>query len=75
MRTIEAKAIVTSDGTHTIQVPPDIRAGEHRVVVVIEELPVKDAERPPLNFPVDHYGSWPDDLSLRREDMYNDNGR
>lgn len=39
------------------------------------------AERPaagrraPFEFPVDHVGQWPADLSLRREDLYGDNGR
>jgi len=28
-----------------------------------------------LGFPVDDLGSWPQGLSLRREDMYGDNGR
>lgn len=28
-----------------------------------------------LNFPVDDLGPWPEGLSLRREDMYGDNGR
>jgi hypothetical protein len=32
-------------------------------------------KRPPLNFPVDSYGSWPENLSLRREDIYNECGR
>lgn len=31
--------------------------------------------RAPFTFPVDHVGQWPQDLSLRREDMYGDNGR
>ena len=29
----------------------------------------------PLNFPVDDLGAWPESLSLRREDMYGDDGR
>lgn len=29
----------------------------------------------PLDFPTDDLGPWPEDLSLRREDMYGDNGR
>jgi len=28
-----------------------------------------------LDFPVDNLGKWPEDLSLRREDMYDDDGR
>ena len=31
--------------------------------------------REPLDFPVDDLGPWPEDLSLRREDMYGDDGR
>lgn len=29
----------------------------------------------PLDFPVINVGKWPEDLSLRREDMYGDDGR
>lgn len=28
-----------------------------------------------LDFPVDHLGAWPADLTLRREDLYGDDGR
>ena len=28
-----------------------------------------------LDFPVDNPGPWPEELSLRREDMYGDDGR
>lgn len=80
MLTIEATATLTPDGQLTIAVPPNalplgLPPGEHRVVLLIEEQPQTQKERPPLNFPVDSYGSWPDDLSLRREDMYDDWGR
>ncbi len=33
------------------------------------------APRKPLDFPVISVGKWPEDLSLRREDMYGDDGR
>lgn len=29
----------------------------------------------PLNFPVDDLGPWPEEMGLRREDIYDDNGR
>ena len=35
----------------------------------------KSTEDEPLDFPTDDLGPWPEDLSLRREDMYGDNGR
>jgi hypothetical protein len=40
---------------------------------IYEEGVLKPLE--PLNFPVDSYGSWPKNLSLRREDIYDDKGR
>jgi hypothetical protein len=80
VKTITATAIVTADGKITLQLPPDIPAGEHQVVLVIDEQPAaakpeKKKERPPLDFPVISVGTWPADLSLRREDMYDDDGR
>lgn len=75
MRTIETTTVVTSDGKLIAQVPADIPEGEYRVVIVIDEQPVKKEKRPPLDFPVDNWGPWPEDLSLKREDMYDEWGR
>lgn len=75
MRTIETTATVTDDGTLMVPVPPDISPGQHRVVVVIDEPPRSAAERPPLELPVHDSGPWPEGLSLRREDIYDDRGR
>ncbi len=75
MKTIETIATVTEDNKLIADVTPDISPGEHRVVLVIEENSTSKKSRPPLSFPVDHYGPWPADLSLRREDMYGDDGR
>ena len=52
--------------------PLDIK--EHTKVRIIIESE-KDRKRPPLNFPVDSYGSWPKNLSLRREDIYDESGK
>ena len=35
----------------------------------------KTTGKEPLDFPVDDLGPWPEGLSLRREDMYGDDGR
>jgi hypothetical protein len=80
MKSIETIATVTADGKITVQLPPDIPAGEHKVIVVIDEklLPKKPEtkeKRSPLDFPVIHVGSWPENFSLRREDMYGDDER
>lgn len=80
MKMIETVATVTENRQMTVQLPPDITPGEHQVVLVIDEKPVNEVpatkkERPPLNFPVRSYGAWPADLSLRREDIYGDDGK
>jgi hypothetical protein len=75
MRAIETTATVTEDGRLTVQVPPDIPSGEHDVVIVLGPRVGLPHERLPLNFPVHDSGPWPADLSLRREDMYDDWGR
>ena len=35
----------------------------------------RSSDRQSLNFPVISVGRWPEDLSLRREDLYGDDGR
>jgi len=75
-RTIETRVTVDEQGLATLQFPPDGPPGEHKVVVVIEEvstgrpnLSVKDL--PKHNIP------WPfaPTETFRREDMYGDDGR
>jgi len=75
VRTIQATARVTPDGTLTARVPQDVTPGEHQVVIIVEDSAPLQATRPALGFPVDHIGAWPSDLSLRREDLYGDAGR
>jgi hypothetical protein len=75
MRTIETTAVVTPEHTITVQLPPDIPPGSHRVVVVIE----RNGTAPP---PVVSWREWaphntgPVDPAntFRREDLYGDDG-
>lgn len=69
MKTIETVAKVDNNGILTAQVPPEIPPGEHKVVLVME-ISQPEKKRPPLDFPVHSVGSWPEGLSLRREDFY-----
>jgi hypothetical protein len=76
MRAIQTTALVDAEHRATIQLPEDVAPGEHRVVVVIEEQAIKEfASRSLADFPVIDVGPWPEGLSLRREDMYGDDGR
>ena len=42
MMTIETTGVVSNDGKLTVDVPPDVRPGEHRVVVVIDDITSND---------------------------------
>jgi hypothetical protein len=75
MRTFESFASVTPDGTLMMNVPFKVSPGKHKVVVVIDEMSIDVPKSGSFLFPVDSYGSWPDGLSLNREDMYSENGR
>ena len=74
MKTIETRVMVKEAGTVTVPLPPGVSPGEHDVLVVIDEGEAKP-KRKDFDFPVISVGKWPEDLSLRREDMYNDDGR
>lgn len=75
MRSIETTANVTSEGTLTVEIPRDIPLGRHRVVIVIDEQHVERRRLELLDFPVDDLGPWPENLSLSREEMYDERGR
>ena len=75
MRTIEATATVADDGTLTVRVPSDLPPGKHKVVLVVEDYGPSRIEQSQLDLPEFDVGPWPDGLSLRREDMYDDWGR
>jgi hypothetical protein len=74
VKTIETQLQVTADGQVVLPALPELTPGAYDVVLVIVPAQ-KETERGPLNFPVDDLGPWPEDLSLRREDMYDDDGR
>lgn len=75
MSTIRMRIHVAPDHTITGTAPAELPGGEHEAVVS-----VGPAVTPPTkpfrmaDFPVDN-GLWDDSISLRREDMYGDDGR
>ncbi len=75
MKTIETTATVADNGSLTLQMPPEIVPGKHKVVVVVDEETVEAKKQRSLEIPVIHLGKWPENLSLRREDLYGDDGR
>jgi hypothetical protein len=71
MKSLELRLQVTSEGELVLPSVPELEPGEYNVVLVIENSTVS-ANRPPLDLPVADLGPWPEDLSLRREDLYGD---
>jgi hypothetical protein len=76
MSVINTTVEVGPDRRIQLQAPADLPPGTYRVVVQIIEPPA-----PPgrvdiaANMPKWDPGPWPENLSLRREDMYGDDGR
>ena len=77
MRVIEAQGTVTADGELTVRVrvPETVAPGERRVVVMIDESSSGSEQQQELDLPLLPVHSWPENLSLRREDIYGDWGR
>ena len=58
--------------------PPEVPPGEHEVTITLATSPAR--ETPPKRFriedlPKHDLGPWPEGLSLRREDIYDEDGR
>jgi hypothetical protein len=72
---IRTRATIDSQGRITVEAsaPPEVPPGEHEITVIIEEQP--PVRKTPPEFPVDDVGPWPEGPSLRREDLYDDDGR
>ncbi len=73
MEAMETVITVEADRTGTVRLPGNVSPGKHAAIIVIDE-PV-DAVRSPLDLPAHDAGPWPANLSLRREDLYGDEGR
>jgi hypothetical protein len=75
MSSFRMRIQVAADHTISGVAPADLPPGEHEVVVSIGPVvtpPIKPFRM--ADFPVDN-GPWDDSVSLRREDMYGDDGR
>ena len=78
MNQIRTKILVGPDHRITGTVPDAVAPGEHEVTITLLSPPVDERQPEPLkaaDLPSHDLGPWPEGLSLRREDMYGDNGR
>lgn len=86
MLALTIAARVDENGIVTLQVPPQVSPGYHKMIVVIEETSLiektSDLQGSGLTeqeitgvLPTYNVGPWPENFSLRREDLYDDWGR
>jgi hypothetical protein len=76
MTIIEATVDIGPNRQLAIQLPEEIAPGRHRVFLQIDGAPeTSDLSDWPARFPRLDLGPWPKNLSLRREDLYGDDGR
>jgi len=78
MSDIRARIRVDPDRTITGIAPPDVPPGEHEITITIAPAPARQSAKKPFNvddLPIVGLGPWPEGLSLRREDIYDDDGR
>jgi hypothetical protein len=73
MKTLELEAPITEDRVVTLYLPAAVEPGDELHVRLT--APEQAQQRPVLDLPCDDVGPWPEGLSLRREDLYGDDGR
>lgn len=64
---------VAADGSISGQAPPDVPPGDHDAIITVADRSGEIFED--LDLPLIDVGPWPENLSLRREDLYGDDGR
>jgi hypothetical protein len=77
MTIVTTRITVAPDGTISGLAPAAVPAGEHQASIAVEilEPPLADTPFDVSELPVHDFGPWPEGLSLRREDIYGDDGR
>ena len=78
MDDIRARIQVNADHTITGVAPPEVPPGEHEISIIVMPPPARQPPKKPFDIddlPSHDLGPWPKGLSLRREDIYDEDGR
>jgi hypothetical protein len=73
MPVVNARIRVDADGTISGKAPQGVPPGEYEAPIDVAEP--KPRKRKRLDLPLHDCGPWDDNVSLRREDVYGDDGR
>jgi hypothetical protein len=72
MNEIRTRVVAGSDHRLAGTAPAAVPAGEHEVIITLADRPARERAAQPGDLPRHDLGTWPKDLSLRREDLYGD---
>lgn len=74
MKTIDTTIEVDDQRKATIQLPADVKPGTYRAVLIVESWePARAADS--MTFSNHDVGPWPEGFTVRREEIYGDDGR
>lgn len=76
MNEIRTRILVDADHRITGTAPEEIPPGEHEVTITVMRQPGRNRAKPfnIEDLPSHDLGPWPEGLSLRREDIYGEDG-
>ena len=75
MIAVETTGLVSAEGELVVKLPTKLPPGEHHVVVVVDAH-INEATSPGrVELPLINVVRWPDNLSFRREDIYENEDR
>jgi hypothetical protein len=78
MAEIRTRVLVGPDHSISGTAPAAVPPGEHEVTISVTPAPPRQRPGEPFDvetLPTHDLGPWPEGLSLRREDMYDEDGR
>ena len=78
MSDVRARIRVDADHAITGIAPSEVPPGDHEVTISVKLRPTVQLPSKPFDvnaLPVHDLGPWPEGLSLRREDIYDEDGR
>ena len=75
MISIDTVGLVSAEGELVVKLPTKLPPGEHHVVVVVDASINKATSPEGVELPSINVGHWPDNLSFRREDIYENEDR
>jgi hypothetical protein len=75
---VRTRVLVGPDRRISGVAPADVPPGEHEATITLARPPAHQHPAEPFDvdtLPIHDLGPWPEGLSLRREDMYDEDGR